>query len=172
MSKYIVLLLLLGLWGCSGKLLEPLEKPIIKATGYKMVFTNYNWLDTLRENVTVKRVTNRDTVTYIYVKEQGKLSDTLKIYGSDVLLNREKINSKSNKQFFYNGKKITIHKFHYMDDRRLLTSCPPVHTFFINDSLGIFLKKVSTLNSYTFTSDIDPELQKLVIKDSVFFRSY
>lgn len=173
MSKYVFIVVLMALASCSGKLPEPVKWPEkVKADNYKITFTNNNLWNAVYDSMDVKRVTNRDTVTYIYYKDSNRLNDTLKIYGTEVVFNGEKSNPKSFKKMRYNGKEILIRKFQYMDDRRVHTTCQPVHTLFITDSLGIFIKKVSSIGSSTYESDLAIELQKKVKKDRDFFHSY
>ncbi|MHA3787516.1 hypothetical protein ACX0HA_04835 [Flavobacterium hauense] len=172
-NKYVIFVLLLALSSCSGKMPEPVQYPKkIKAANYKITFTNNDLWDTVYDSMNVKRVTNRDTVTYIYYKDGKRLNDTLKIYGNSVVFNSEKLNPKSFKKLLYKGREISIYKFHYMDERRVHATCQPVHTLFITDSSGVFIKRVSALSSHVYESNIQKELQQLVIKDSVFFRSY
>jgi predicted DNA-binding transcriptional regulator len=175
MNKYIILLLPLVLCACSGKLREEVNKPKkIKITNCTMSLTHYDIngyqdIDTMHKEIVVNRILNSDTITYIYNRDKNALADTLKIYKNIFLFNRERLETFSEKKMSFKGSEIIVYQFLYLDNRVLHSTCSVPFILYINDSLGIVMATRRRWHIDEYGTQVQ-ELQKMIQKDSVFFR--
>lgn len=175
MGRYIILLLLTCLCSCSDRLADSEKRARkVKFEHYKMPITYYDVngykdVDTLHKEIRVGRIVNQDTVTYIYERDKGELTDTLKIYKNIFLFNRERLKTYSEKKMSFKGKEITVYNFLYLDNRVLHATCSVPWVLYINDSVGVIMATRRRWHIVEYGIQTH-ELQKMIQKDSVFFQ--
>lgn len=151
MNKYVIVVLIFALFGCSGKKSGELHVSKIKnfKVACKSISHSYPGItsDTIVTYLNMKRIVQTDTVTYIYFNSDARLNDTLKIYGKIYLFNHERLTTFSTKKVHFKKAEIPVYRFLYdgykifnNNKRVMRASCSVPWSLFINDSLGLVLK--------------------------------
>lgn len=120
------------------------------------------------DSLNVIKTQKQDTTIFKYKMASNILKpDTLKIIKNQLFLNKKPLKIFGSKEFVYKSGKVKIFKCDYVINNN---GFPVFYNIFINDSLGIIIRR--GLRQRSFVYEYGPgldELQKKIKNDSAFF---